>query len=263
VAPARKQTAATGPREPIEVVIVCRSELLLMGLERLLVREPGLVLFTYAKLPVPADEDDPQKAGPDEGPPPWPAAESVEGRPFSGEDLRARRARPGLPRRVAVLSDRGVPDIAADCEAVLGSLADEVVLLSSRPDISDMLSAMGAGVRAFATEGEGPDVLVAAIRSAARRSVYMSRRVLEPLVEWLAERERPAGRDRRAQENDLLRLLAEGRSTSEIAGLLGIAPKTVRNRVSMLYRRLGVHSRSAAVRLAEERGMLDPGDLGR
>jgi DNA-binding NarL/FixJ family response regulator len=261
VAPARKQTAATGPREPIEVVIVCRSELLLMGLERLLVKESGLVLFTYAKLPVPAGEDDSMKVGTEQEPPPWPAAEGVED--VRDEDLPARRARLGLPPRVAVVSDRGVPDIAADCEAVLASLADEVVLLASRPDISDMLAALGAGVRAFATEAEGPDVLVAAIRSAARRSVYVSRRVLEPLVEWLAERERPAGRVRREQENDLLRLLAEGRSTAEIAGLLGIAPKTVRNRVSLLYRRLGVHSRSAAVRLAEERGMLDPGDPGR
>ena len=233
-----------------------------MGLERLLVREPGLVLFTYAKLPLPSAADDQAPVGVGEGrPSPWPAAEGLEY--ADDEALPARNIRPGLPPRVAVLSDRGVPDIAADCEAVLASLADEVVLLSSRPDISDLLAALGAGVRAFATEGEGPDVLLAAIRSAARRTVYMSRRVLEPLVEWLAERERPARRARREQENDLLRLLAEGRSTAEIAGLLGIAPKTVRNRVSLLYRRLGVHSRSAAVRLAEERGMLDPGGAGR
>jgi DNA-binding NarL/FixJ family response regulator len=262
VAPARKHPAARRPREPIEVMIVCRSELLLMGLERLLVREPGLIVFTYSKLPVPAAEaaGEPGLVAEE---PPWPAVEGeAEAWSLAAEELRRRRAQPGAPPRVAVLSDRGVPDIAADCGAALASLADEVVLLSSRPDISDMLSAMGAGVRSFATEGEGPDVLVAAIRSAARRSVYLSRRILEPLVEWLAERERPAGQARRERENDLLRLLAEGRSTSEIADLLGIAPKTVRNRISKLYRRLGVHSRSAAVRLAEERGMLDPGDRG-
>lgn len=238
-----------------------------MGLERLLVREPGLVVFTYSKLPVPADvlaepgsatEDDPHAEEP-----PWPALEGEGEAWLAPREELQRGDRPGALPRVAVLSDRGVPDIAADSRATLASLADEVVLLSSRPDISDMLAAMGAGVRAFATEGEGPEVLVAAIRAAARRSVYVSRRVLEPLVEWLAERERPEGRDRRERENDLLRLLAEGRSTSEIAQILGIAPKTVRNRVSQLYRRLGVHSRSAAVRLAEERGMLDPGDRGR
>jgi DNA-binding NarL/FixJ family response regulator len=244
-----------------------------MGLERLLVREAGLLVSTYSKLPVPAGEsadESREEAAVAAGEPPWPAIEGEaedwprpRGEDWSLSGGLGRDARLGAPVRVAVLSDRGVPDIAADCTAALAYLADEVVLLSSRPDISDMLSAMGAGVRSFASEGEGPEVLVAAIRSASRRSVYLSRGVLEPLVEWLAERERPADVSRRERENDLLRLLAEGRSTSEIADRLGIAPKTARNRISMLYRRLGVHSRSAAVRLAEERGMLDPRDHGR
>ena len=55
----------------------------------------------------------------------------------------------------------------------------------------------------------------------------------------------------------LLRLLAGGRPTAEIAGVLGIAPKTVRNRASRLYRRLGVRSRAQAVEAAERRGLLD------
>ncbi len=36
-----------------------------------------------------------------------------------------------------------------------------------------------------------------------------------------------------------------------------VSPKTVRNRSSLLYRRLGVRSRAQAVRVAEERGLLD------
>ena len=50
---------------------------------------------------------------------------------------------------------------------------------------------------------------------------------------------------------------AGGHTTAEIAGVLGVAPKTVRNRSSLLYRRLGVRSRSQAVRVAEVRGLLD------
>jgi len=61
----------------------------------------------------------------------------------------------------------------------------------------------------------------------------------------------------RRRDLELLRLLASGRSTAEIAASMGIAPKTVRNRSSLLYRRLGVRSRAQAVRIAEERGLLD------
>ena len=88
----------------------------------------------------------------------------------------------------------------------------------------------------------------------------MGQRTMDLLVDWLAHKERaPTAQSTRERDATLLRMLAEGRTTSEIATALGIAPKTVRNRASMLYRRLGVRSRAAAVRLAEERGMLDGG----
>jgi DNA-binding NarL/FixJ family response regulator len=233
VSATRRYRAARTPQQPIAVSIVCRSELLLIGLERLLSQEPDLEVFTYSKPP-------------------------TEGEPA----LRPPKGAPGrrVGPRVVVLSDRGGADIGADCRLALESLGDQVVLLSSRPDVSDLLTAMGAGTRCFVTEVEGPEVLLASIRAAARHRTYMSQQDLELVVEWLAEKEQPGVvRDRR-RENELLRLLAEGRSTNEIARSLGIAPKTVRNRVSKLYRRLGVHSRAAAVRLAEERGMLDPTD---
>ena len=146
-----------------------------------------------------------------------------------------------------------------DTEALLESVVDEVVLLSSRPDMEVLIGCMGAGARSFVMEGDRPEVMLAAIRSAARHRTYMGQRTLDLLVEWLAGQERSAAAQGRGRGDvDLLRLLAEGRSTDDIASSLGIAPKTVRNRLSQLYRRLGVHSRSAAVRLAEERGMLDP-----
>jgi DNA-binding NarL/FixJ family response regulator len=121
---------------------------------------------------------------------------------------------------------------------------------------------MAAGARSFVMEGDGPDVLLAAVRSAARGRTFMGQRTLELLVEWLGGQERGRPSAARRRDADLLRLLAEGRSTGDIAERLGIAPKTVRNRLSALYRRLGVRSRAAAVRLAEERGMLDPTDRG-
>lgn len=56
-----------------------------------------------------------------------------------------------------------------------------------------------------------------------------------------------------ARERMALRLLCEGRSNAQIGWALGIAEKTVRNHVSNLYRKLGVHSRAEAIVLVHRR----------
>ena len=56
---------------------------------------------------------------------------------------------------------------------------------------------------------------------------------------------------------DVLRLLAEGRSTAEIATELALSPTTVRNHVAGLIAALGVHTRLQAVVAAHRAGLLD------
>src|SRR5437667_12772072 len=88
-----KSRAARTPRPPIEVAIVCRAELLLLGLERLLVQAPDLRVFTYAALPESALGLEPA---------------------FGAEAAREERLRPAPrrgPVRVALLSDRNAPDL--------------------------------------------------------------------------------------------------------------------------------------------------------
>jgi DNA-binding NarL/FixJ family response regulator len=225
-------------------MIVCRAELLLLGLERLLSRSPDFTVTTYSR--VPPNEVEEERPEPDEP------------RIFEPAIVELPRQR-GARTSVAVLSDRQGVDVIGDCRRLLESWVDEVVLLSSRPNIGLVLECMGAGARAFVMEGDPPDVLGSAIRAASHGRTYIGQRTLEMLVDWLAGQERSrTGAGTRAREGELLRLLAEGRSTAEIAQVLEVAPKTVRNRLSRLYRRLGVSSRAAAVRLAEERGLLDP-----
>ncbi len=53
-----------------------------------------------------------------------------------------------------------------------------------------------------------------------------------------------------ARELEVLRLLSHGRSTVEIAALLGISPMTVQSHVKNVLAKLGVHSKVEAVRMA-------------
>lgn len=59
------------------------------------------------------------------------------------------------------------------------------------------------------------------------------------------------------RERSILALLCEGSSNAQIGWTLGISDKTVRNHLSHLYEKLGVHSRSSAIVLAFEHHLVD------
>ena len=62
-----------------------------------------------------------------------------------------------------------------------------------------------------------------------------------------------------AREVDVLRLLARGSSTKEIADELGMAPKTAGNHIEHIYSKIGAKNRVAASLFAVERGLLPEG----
>jgi DNA-binding NarL/FixJ family response regulator len=59
------------------------------------------------------------------------------------------------------------------------------------------------------------------------------------------------------REQEILQLLAEGRTQKEIAGVLVISPKTVGTHIQHVLAKLGVHSRAQAVAAAYSRGLVD------
>jgi DNA-binding CsgD family transcriptional regulator len=56
----------------------------------------------------------------------------------------------------------------------------------------------------------------------------------------------------------VLRLIARGRATKEVAAALGIAPKTADNHVQSIYAKTGVATRAGAALFAVEHGLLEP-----
>jgi DNA-binding NarL/FixJ family response regulator len=55
---------------------------------------------------------------------------------------------------------------------------------------------------------------------------------------------------------DVLHLVAEGRTTDEIAGTLGLSPYTVKNYMERIFERLGARDRAEAVAIALRSGLL-------
>jgi DNA-binding NarL/FixJ family response regulator len=173
--------------------------------------------------------------------------------------VRAYRRLNGVrgPADVAVLCDRGLRDTAAQCRAAAERLDAGVVLVTSHTDPHQVLDCLAAGATGFLLEGDSATDLRRAAVAAAAGEYHVGPGLLTVLLDWERSRRRRApGTD--AAELRLLGLLAGGRTTAEIAAVLGVTPKTVRNRSSLLYQRLGVRSRAQAVQVAEARGLLDP-----
>jgi DNA-binding NarL/FixJ family response regulator len=160
------------------------------------------------------------------------------------------------PADVAVLCDRGLPDAARACGTAAEQLDAGVVLVASHADAHVLLDCLAAGATGLLTEADSAADLTAAVRAAAAGKYHLGARMLTLLLDWEVGRRRRADSTEEA-ERALLALLAAGRTTAQIGAELGVTPKTVRNRSSLLYRRLGVRSRAQAVRAAEARGLLD------
>lgn len=63
-----------------------------------------------------------------------------------------------------------------------------------------------------------------------------------------------------SREEQILKLICRGLSDPAIADALGLSPNTIRNHVASLYRKLGIHSRSAAVIWAYQEGIAEGGN---
>jgi PAS domain S-box-containing protein len=104
------------------------------------------------------------------------------------------------------------------------------------------------------------DELMIAIETVMKDTTWFSRAVVEKLAQLRqpARTDKPEGElaDLTSREREVLGLMCEGQNDGEIALSLGLSRNTVRNHVSRIYSKIGVHHRAAAVVWARERGIL-------
>ncbi len=111
--------------------------------------------------------------------------------------------------------------------------------------------ALEAGAIGYVSKNIAPDALVGAVRAVAE-----GRRFIEPAIaqEMALQRIDAGGKLYQLTPRDLeiMRLMAAGRSLSEIAAVFGISYKTVANTVSQIRAKLGVSRTADLIRLAIE-----------
>jgi two-component system, NarL family, response regulator NreC len=131
------------------------------------------------------------------------------------------------------------------------------ILLTMHTEDQYVLESVRAGIKGFVLKTQAAADLVRAIQEVLRGRVYLSPGVSKAVVDaYLSSVEHPAD-PLTSRERQVLQLVAEGRTTKEIADVLGISVKTAESHRGHLMQKLNVHETAGLVRYAIRHGVIE------
>lgn len=171
-------------------------------------------------------------------------------------DLAAREA-PSLMIVDEWLPPSSLPTVA---RRILASAPRTSLLVLLRTSFAPIQDALTVGVQGFLDAGSGPEELVAAIQALGKGKLYLSSEAARQIAESLARPEQPTSDLRKvtARELEVIRLIAEGLSSKEVATKLGISARTAESHRAAVMGKLGLHKVSELVRIAIRDGLIAP-----
>ncbi|MGA1994399.1 MAG: response regulator transcription factor [Bryobacteraceae bacterium] len=184
----------------------------------------------------------------------------------AGEAENGREAvRLALERKpdVAVL-DIGMPELNGieACRQIREvSPATEVVMLSMHSDETYVLRALRAGARAYLLKDSAESDLARAIRAAAEGKSFFSPAVGKVLLEdYMRKLERTGAEDSydllSPREREVFQLVAEGKSSKEIAALLHLSVYTVETHRARIMQKLNLRGMPELILYAVRKGII-------
>lgn len=126
----------------------------------------------------------------------------------------------------------------------------KVIVLTTYDTDEDISRALKAGANAYALKDITADALVKCIHDVLAGKTYLAPSAAAKLAEGMSRVQVTP------RELSTLRLMADGKSNKEIAGELGISERTVKSHLGHLFEKLGVTSRTEAVKIATRRGLV-------
>src|SRR5467141_4661875 len=134
----------------------------------------------------------------------------------------------------------------------------KVIVLTQHDEDQYVTESLRAGVKGYVLKSQAGADLVHAIQEVCRGSVYLSPNISRAVVEaYLSKTELPAD-PLTSRERQVLQLVGEGKSTKDVASLLGISVKTAESHRSHLMQKLDIHETASLVRYAIRHGLVQP-----
>lgn len=175
---------------------------------------------------------------------------TVVGEAGDGEEaiLLWRRLRPDV-----VLMDLRMPRLEG-VEAIKRIRAEDpkagIIVLTTFDHDEDIYAGLRAGAKAYLLKDVQPEELFGCIRAVHAGQAYLQPKVAAKLVQRVQEQ------DLTEREEQILKLLAEGKSNRVIGQVLHITESTVKSHLKSLFVKLDATSRAEAIALAARRGLV-------
>ena len=134
-----------------------------------------------------------------------------------------------------------------------------VIIVSMHTTSEHVHRALAAGAAGYLLKESAGSEVVTAVRAVHAGNRYLSRAVAEFGRTDAARGDASPLERLSARERQVLQLVAEGKSSAEIARIVHLSPKTVETYRSRLMKKLGVGDIPALVRLVIQHGITPPG----
>jgi two-component system NarL family response regulator len=125
-----------------------------------------------------------------------------------------------------------------------------VIVLTTYDTDDEIARALKAGAKAYVLKDISAEDLVACIRDVLAGKTYLAPAAAARLAEGVTHVQLTP------RELATLRLMADGRANKDIASTLGISERTVKTHLGHLFEKLGVTSRTEAIKIAMRRGLV-------
>ena len=133
-----------------------------------------------------------------------------------------------------------------------------VVILTTFNEDDLMMRGLRAGAKGYLLKDTDRETLFNTIRAASRGETLLKPEIIARVLSKAGETSASAASstDLTERELEVLKGVAQGERSKEIAVRLGISERTVKAHLASIYNRLGVDSRAAAIAVAAQKGLL-------
>ncbi|HEV2617168.1 MAG: response regulator transcription factor [Candidatus Acidiferrales bacterium] len=132
----------------------------------------------------------------------------------------------------------------------------KTVFLTVHDEDPYLLDALRVGAKGYVVKTHAAENLVQAIREASRGGVYLSPEVSRAVVQAYQNKTELSAEPLSPRERQVLQLIAEGKTTKEVAGVLNISVKTAETHRTRIMEKLDIHETAGLVRYAIRRGLV-------